>query len=145
MTRLAPECAGSKSPASDGRRCGRAGQPRRSSGHDAGAAEQHIKEGKYPSRWTRLSCRKIRDNEVRLQINALAYNLTTFLRCIELPVAMVDWSLTSLQLKLIKIAARVLRHARAITFQLAEIAVTVAMVRAILAALRRLPAPSLCA
>ena len=89
-----------------------------------GTAEQHIKEGKYAFRWTRLSCRKFRDNEVRLQLHALAYNLAPFLRCIELPEAMADWSLTSLQLKLIKIGARVVRHARAITFQLAEVAVT---------------------
>jgi hypothetical protein len=56
-----------------------------------------------------------------------------------------DWSLTSLQLKLIKIGARVVRHARAITFQLAEVAVTGPMVRAILAAIRRIRAPPLCA
>ncbi|MCQ0091511.1 transposase [Roseovarius sp. M141] len=110
-----------------------------------GTAEQHIKEGKYAFRWTRLSCRKFRDNEVRLQLHALAYNLATFLRCIELPEAMADWSLTSLQLKLIKIGARVVRHARTITFQLAEVAVTGTMVRAILAAIRRLRAPPLCA
>src|SRR3546814_9924240 len=73
-----------------------------------------------------------RHNEVRLQLHALAYNLATFLRCIELPEAMADWSLTSLQLKLIKIGARVVRHARAITFQLAEVAVTGPMVRAVL-------------
>ncbi|MBC8270348.1 MAG: IS1380 family transposase [Rhodospirillaceae bacterium] len=110
-----------------------------------GTAEQHIKEGKHAFHWTRLSCRKFRDNEVRLQLHALAYNLATFLRCIELPEAMADWSLTSLQLKLIKIGARVVRHARAITFQLAEVAVTGPMVRAILAAIRRLRAPPLCA
>jgi len=34
-----------------------------------------------------------------------------------------DWSLTSLRLKLIKIGARVLRHACAITFQLAKVAI----------------------
>jgi hypothetical protein len=45
--------------------------------------------------------------------------------------------LTSLQLKLIKIGARVVRHARAITFQLAEVAVTGPMVRAIRATIRR--------
>ena len=72
-------------------------------------------------RWTRLSCKRFRDNEVRLQLHALAYNLATFLRCIELPEAMADWSLTSLQLKLIKIGARVVRHARAIIFMLAEV------------------------
>lgn len=62
-------------------------------------------------------------------------------RCIELPEAMADWSLTSLQVKLIKIGARVVCHARAITFQLAEVAVTGPMVRAI----RRLRAPPSCA
>jgi hypothetical protein len=53
--------------------------------------------------------------------------------------------LTNLQLKLIKIGARVVRHARAITFQLAEVAVTGPMVRAILAEIRRLRAPPLSA
>jgi hypothetical protein len=79
------------------------------------------------------------------QLPALAYNLATFLRCIELPEEMAQWSLTSLQLKLIKIGARVVRHARAITFQPAEVAVTGPMVHAILAAIRRLRAPPLCA
>ena len=41
------------------------------------------------------SCKKFHDNEVRLQLHALIYNLATFLRCIELPVAMANWSLTS--------------------------------------------------
>ena len=82
---------------------------------------------------------------MRLQLHALAYDLANFLHCIELPEAMADRSLTSLQLKLIKIGARVVRHARAITFQLAEVAVTGPMVRAILAAIRRLRAPLLCA
>ena len=110
-----------------------------------GTAEQHIKEGKYAFRWTRLSCRRFHDNEVRLQLHALACNMATFLRCIELPEAMANWSLTSLQLKLIRIGARVVRHARAITFQLAEVAVTGAMIRAIFTALRRLRAPPSCA
>ena len=110
-----------------------------------GTAEQHIKEGKRTFRWTRLSCKRFRNNEVRLHLHALAYNLATFLRCIELPEAMADWSLTSLQLKLIKIGARVVRHARAITFQLAEAAVTGTMVRDILAAIHRLRAPPSCA
>ena len=60
-----------------------------------GTAEQHIKEGKYAFRWTRLSCRKFRDNEVRLQLHALACNLATFLRCIELPEAMAGMAAKS--------------------------------------------------
>ena len=110
-----------------------------------GTAEQHIKEGKYAFRWTRLSCKRFRDNEVRLQLHALAYNLATFLRSIELPEAMADWSLTSLQMKLIKIGTRVVRHSRAITFQLAEVAVKGPMIKAILTAIHRLRAPPSCA
>jgi len=83
-----------------------------------GTAERHIKEGKYAFHWTRLPCRKFRDNAVRLQLHALAYNLATFLRCIVLPEEMAEWSLTSLQLKLIKIGASVVRHVRAGTQRL---------------------------
>ncbi|HSF92525.1 MAG TPA: transposase, partial [Paracoccaceae bacterium] len=110
-----------------------------------GTEKQQIKDGKYAFHCTRLSCRRFRDNEVRLQLLALAYDLTTFLRCIKLPEVIADWSLTSLQLKLIKIDARVVRHARPITLQLVEIAVTGPMVRAIFAAIRRLRAPPTCA
>jgi hypothetical protein len=53
--------------------------------------------------------------------------------------------LTSPRLKLIKIGIGVMRDARAITFQLAEVAVTGPMVRAILSAIRRLRAPPSCA
>jgi hypothetical protein len=42
--------------------------------------EQWIKEGKLALHWTRLSCRAFRDNAVRLQLFALAYNLANFLR-----------------------------------------------------------------
>ena len=58
---------------------------------------------------------------------------------------MADWFWFNLQLKLIKIGARVVRHARAIIFQLAEVAVTGPMIRAVLATIRRLRAPTSCA
>ena len=45
------------------------------------------------------------------------------LRRLGLPKGVKDWSLRSLQLKLIKIGGRVVRHARRIVFQLAEVAV----------------------
>ena len=119
---------------------------------NSGAKRQLIFRTQVSRRWQAFNrlletpgSTRFRDNEVRLQLHALAYNLATFLRCIELPEAMADWSLTSLQLKLIKIGVRVVRHARAITFQLAEVAVTGPMVRAILAAIRRLRAPPSCA
>ncbi len=35
-----------------------------------GKVEHYIKEGKNAIKWTRLSCRKFRDNAVRLQLHA---------------------------------------------------------------------------
>jgi len=55
-------------------------------------------------------------NEARLQLHALAYNLGVFVQGTDLPEQIADWSLSSLQTRLIKIGARVVRHARAITF-----------------------------
>ncbi len=45
-----------------------------------GTAEQWIKEGKNAVKWTKLSCRTFKDNQTRLQLFALAYNLANFLR-----------------------------------------------------------------
>ena len=106
-----------------------------------GTAEQHIKEGKYAINWTRLSCKRVRGNEVRLQLHALAYNLGSFLQRTDLPEDVADWSLTSIQSRLIKTGARVVRHARKITFQLAEVAVSGHVFGQILAAIRALKPP----
>ena len=106
-----------------------------------GTAEQHIKQGKYAINWTRLSCKRFRDNEVRLQLHALAYNLGVFLQAVDLPEEVADWSLTSIQSRLIKIGARVVRHARKITFQLAEVAVSGYVFGHILTAIRALKPP----
>ena len=62
-----------------------------------GKAEQYIKEGKNAIKWTRLSCSKFRDNAVRLQLHALAYNLANFMRTLALPKEVEHWSLTTLR------------------------------------------------
>ncbi len=46
-----------------------------------------IKEGKNDLNWTRLSCRRSKDNQVRLPLFALAYNLANFLRQLALATA----------------------------------------------------------
>lgn len=103
-----------------------------------GTAEQWIKEGKYALNWTRLSCHRFVANQVRLQLFILAYNLGNFLRRLCLPKAINDWSLRSLQVKLIKIGGRVVCHARQIVFQLAEVAVPRELFAAILERITRL-------
>lgn len=89
-----------------------------------GTAEQYIKEGKNAVKWTRLSCRSMKANSVRLQLHALGYNLSNFLRTLALPDEMESWSLTALREKVVKIGAKVIVHARYAVFQMAEVALS---------------------
>lgn len=84
-----------------------------------GTAEQHIKEGKYAIKWTRLSCMRFAANAVRLQLHALAYNLGNFLRTLATPEIIETWSMTSLRERLIKTGVRLVRHGRYAIFQIA--------------------------
>jgi DDE family transposase len=90
---------------------------------------------------TRLSCRTFAANAVRLQIHALAYNLGNFMRTLAMPKAAEPWSLSSLREKLIKIGAKVTKHGRYVTFQMAEVAVSRRMFADILSLIARLRAP----
>jgi len=53
----------------------------------------------------------------------------------------LEWSLTSLREKLIKIGAKVVSHSRYVTFQMAEVAVPRQMFQEILSLIGRLRAP----
>jgi len=103
-----------------------------------GTAEQWIKEGKYALNWTRLSCHDFVDNQVRLQLFVLAYNLGNFLRRLALPKKIREWSLRTLQVKLIKIGAKVVRHSRYVIFQMAEVMVSRSLFYEILERIKRL-------
>ena len=105
-----------------------------------GTAEQWIKEGKYAVNWTRLSCHRFDANQARLQLHVPAYNLGNFLRRIALPASVKHWTLTTLREKLIKIGGRMVRHARYVTFQLAEVAIPMRLYRTILDRIRRFAA-----
>ena len=79
---------------------------------------------RYALNWTRLSCHKFVANQVRLWLFVLAYNLGNFMRRLVLPEDMNHWTLTSLQTRLIKTGGRLVRHARRLVFQLAEVMVS---------------------
>jgi hypothetical protein len=57
-----------------------------------GTAEPWIKEGKSAVKWTRLSCHDFVDNQMHLQLFALAYNLGNFLRRLALPEGVANRS-----------------------------------------------------
>ena len=106
--------------------------------HGRGTAEQWIKEGKYALRWTRLSCKRFVSNQVRLGLFVLAYNLGNFLRRLVLPRKIKHGSLRSLLVKLIKIGAKVVRHNRYTTFQMAAVAIDQTLFAEILSRIKRL-------
>ena len=80
------------------------------------------------------------DNQVRLELFALAYNLGNFLRWLMLPKSVKKWSLRTLLEKLIKIVAKVVRYSRYVVFQMGEVVVPRALFRQILERISRLRA-----
>ena len=89
-----------------------------------GTCEQCIKEGKNTLTWTKLSCKRFKENEARLKLFILAYNLGNFLRTLVLPKKIKHWSLKTIQLKLIKTGGRLIKHARYYYLLLAEVSIT---------------------
>jgi hypothetical protein len=107
-----------------------------------GTAEQWIKEGKQAVKMTRLSCHRFRGNEVRLALSLLAYNLGNLWRRLALPQRIENWSLTSLQQRLVKTGGRLVKHARYYWLLLAEGHLNRRRFGAMLARIARLPAPA---
>ena len=85
-----------------------------------GTAKQWIIEGKQAVKMTQLSCHRFRCNEVRLGLSLLAYNLGNLWRRLALPKRIENWSLTSLQQRLVKTGGRFVKHARCYWLLLAE-------------------------
>jgi hypothetical protein len=107
-----------------------------------GKAEQWIKEGKQAVKMTRLSCHRFRGNEVRLWLSILAYNLGNLWRRLALPGGIEDWSLTSMQQRLVKTGGRLVKHARYYWLMLAEGHLTRGRFAAMMRRIAMLPLPA---
>jgi hypothetical protein len=68
------------------------------------------KEGKQAVKMARLSCHRFRANEVRLWLSVIAYNFGNLWRRLALPGRIGNWSLTSLQQRLVKTGERLIKH-----------------------------------
>jgi Transposase DDE domain group 1 len=106
-----------------------------------GTAEQWIKEGKQAVKMTRLSCHRFRSNEVRLWLTIIAYNLGNLWRRLALPQRIRNWSLTSLQQRLVKTGGRLVKHARYYWLLLAEGHLSRRLFGAMVLRITALPAP----
>jgi hypothetical protein len=72
----------------------------------------------------------------------MAYNIGNFLRRLAVPKSIKEWSLRTMREKLVKIGAKVVSHARYVTFQMAEVLVSRSLFYEILAKIHRLkPVP----
>ena len=107
-----------------------------------GTAEQWIKEGKQAVKMTRLSCHRFRSNQVRLALSLLAYNLGNLWRRLTLPRRIENWTLTSLQQRLVKTGGRLVKHARYYWLLLAEGHLNRPRFGAMLGRIARLPMPT---
>ena len=107
-------------------------------------AEQWIKEGKQAVAMTRLSCHRFRANEVRLWLSLIAYNLGNLWRRLALPARIGNWSLTSLQQRLVKTGGRLIKHAHARYYWLllAESYLTRRLFAGMLRKIAALPSPA---
>ena len=107
-----------------------------------GTAEQWIKEGKQAVKMTRLSCHRFRSNEVRLWLSVIAYNLGNLWRRLVLPKRIDNWSLTSLQQRLVKTGGRLVKHARYYWLMLAESHLTRRLFGSMVRRIASLPLPA---
>jgi hypothetical protein len=107
-----------------------------------GTAEQCIKEGKQAVKMTRLSCHRSWSDEVRLWLSLIAYNLGYLWRRLVLPKKIENWSLTSLQQRLVKTGSRLVKHARYYLLMLAESHLTRRLFGSMLRRRETLPLPA---
>jgi hypothetical protein len=105
-------------------------------------AEQWFKEGKQAVKMTRLSCHRFRSKEVRLGLSVIAYNLGNLWRRLVLPPRIGNWSLTSLQQRLVKTGGRLVKHARYYWLLLAESHLTRRLFGAMVRRIEALPMPA---
>src|SRR3989442_899109 len=108
-----------------------------------GTAEQCIKEGNQAMKMTRLRAAiAFRSNEVRLWLSVIAYNLGNLSRRLVLPRRIANWSLTSMQQRLVKTGGRLVKHARYYWLLLAESHLTRRLFGAMVGRIEALPLPA---
>jgi len=88
--------------------------------NDRGAAERYIDELKNGFAVDRLSCPRYRANALRVQLHAIAYALVHLFRQQLHDTTLATATVTTLRLKLFKVAARVERTARRLWFHLSS-------------------------
>ena len=82
--------------------------------------------------YAHLICHRFVDNRLRLCQLVLDFDVGNFVRRLILPESVKNWSPRSVQTRLIKKRGRLVRHARRLAFQLADVAVSRALIQRML-------------
>ena len=90
----------------------------------------------------RLSCHRFRANEVRLWLSLIAHNLGNLWRRLALPAPIGNWSLTSLQQRLVKTGGQLIKHARYYWWVLAKSHLTSQLFAGMLQKITMPPSPA---
>ena len=91
---------------------------------------------------TRVFCHRFRTNEVQRLLSVIAYNLGNPWRRLVLPARTGNWSLTSLQQRLVKTGGRLIKHACYYWLLLAESHLTRRLFAGMLRKIGVLPLPA---
>lgn len=83
-----------------------------------GAMENFIRESKYGFHMDSMSSHSMIVNANKLQISMLAYNLFNWFRRLVLPKIFQNFQVDTIRLKLLKVAGKLVRSARYMTFKL---------------------------
>lgn len=83
-----------------------------------GTMENFIKEGKNGFEFDRMSSSSFIANSNKLQISMLAYNFNNWFRRLCMSKDIKSFRMETIRNKVIKVAAKVVHHARKITFKL---------------------------
>ena len=83
-----------------------------------GTMENFIKEGKNGFEFDRMSSTSFVVNRNKLQISMLAYNFNNWFRRLCMAKDVQSFQMETIRKKVIKVAVKVARHARKVTFKL---------------------------
>jgi hypothetical protein len=85
-----------------------------------GTMENYIKEAKNGFYLDRMGSHDFRNNEVRMMLSLLAYNLTNWLRTLCFPEEKKTMRIQTIRTKIIKVASKLVKSGRSLYFKLAS-------------------------
>jgi hypothetical protein len=89
-----------------------------------------------------LGCHRFRSNEIQQWLSVVAYNLGNLWRRLAMQRRIGNWSLTSLEQRLVKTGGRLVKHARYYWLRLAEGHLTRRLFGAMVRRIELLPLPA---